>query len=190
MHSTALRISGLLLVVSFFNCCGVGKHSNKDEIINPEKVAFVEFSQTQQGEVISGKAPTGKRIDGPTYRYNKEQKQLTILRKESVAVDTLRAIIGYTRVLKGTAGNGVSSLINPIYKFPSSISKLTLSNVTNRGIFIVFDLKKLFLKDGDDWQLSTSKIDTLKQDPIVIVKNTTTYTIRYHGLINKKDIIY
>lgn len=179
----------ILLVVLLSLSCSVNKQQVNKNYINAEQVAFVEFIQTQDGKVISGNAPKGRRIDGPTYRFDAEIKKLEIIRKENFLLDTVKVILGNGRILKGAAGNGLSMRINAIGKLPYSMYNLTIKDVNAEELSINFDDKPVVIKEGEKWETSTSTIDTIKMDIPAIINYTTTYSIKYHGLIDKKNIL-
>ncbi len=206
----------LLVITSILitsNSCSVNKQQGEKDFIKPEQVAFIEFIHTQDGEAISGTAPQGRRIDGPTYRFDKETKQLEIRRKESFSIDTVKVLLGTVKILKGVAGTGLSMRINAIGKLPYSLDNLTISKVSSKGISITFDKKKHLLKEGEEWEITidaTTNMDTpiiIKMKPQykdekiaekpetenktnipTIIKFTDTYKIIYHGLIDKKGV--
>lgn len=181
----------ILLVVSIFivmASCSVSKPQEGKDFLKPNEVAFIEFFQTQNGVVLKGKYPEGRRIDGPTYRFDRNTKQLEILRKGNFSLDTVKAILGNGIVLKGAAGSGLSMRISPIGKFPYNMNKLTISKVSSEGIYLVFDKKELILKEGDVWETTDTKIDTVKLESPAIIQTSTTYTIHYFGIIDKKSI--
>ncbi len=160
----------------------------KKSYINAEQVAFIEFIQTQEGKAIKGRVPEGRRIDGPGYHFDNESKKLEIIRKDNFLLDTVKVMLGNGRILKGAAGTGLSMRINAIGKLPYSIYNLTIKEVNAEGLSFNFDGKPIFIKEGEKWETTTSKIDTIKMDTPAIVNYTTTYSIIYHGLIDKKLI--
>lgn len=186
--STQIRLLPISLFIVIAISCSVNKKQVTEEFIKPDQVAFIEFIQDQNGEVISGVAPEGRRIDGPTYRFDKETRQLNIRREENFSIDTIKAILGNGKVLDGAAGSGLSLRINAIGRFPYTMYNLTILGVSKDGLSIVFDKKKHLLKDGEKWETSSSTIDTIKMATPAIVKFTTTYKIYYHGMIDKKGI--
>lgn len=168
--------------------CSVNKQQASEEFIKPDQVAFIEYIQTQEGEVLSGTAPAGRRIDGPTYHFDAATKQLNLYRKANFSMDTVKAILGNGGILKGAAGSGLSLRLTGIGKFPYTMNKLTISGVSSKGLSIIFDKKKLILKEGEKWETSNSTIDTVKMEIPAIIRFTTTYSINYRGMIDKKRI--
>jgi len=177
-----------LFLATAISGCSVNKQQAEKEFIQPDQIAFIEYIQTQNGEVISGTAPQGRRIDGPTYHFDSATKQLSIYRKANFLIDTVKAILGNGGILKGAAGSGLSLRLTGIGKFPHTMNKLTISEVSSKGLSIIFDKKKFILKEGEKWETSNSTIDTVKMEIPAIIRFTTTYSIRYHGLIDKKRI--
>ena len=181
-----IAVASILISAS---SCRVNKQQVDKDIIKSDQVAFVELVQTQEGELLSGIAPRGRRVDGPTYRFDNETKQLTLLRKESFSIDTVKAFLGYVRVLKGAAGSGLSMRLNAIGRFPYSSGNLTISRVTGKAVDIIFDSKEFQITKGGVWEAIKSTIDTIKEETPTIIKYTTTYSIHYHGLIDKKGVV-
>lgn len=184
--ATQIKFALMTLVLTAAISCSVNKKQVTADKISPDQVAFIEYIQTQNGETLKGTAPQGRRVDGPTYRFDKATKQLNIIRKQEFQLDTVKAVLGNVRVLKGTAGTGLSMRLNFIGKFPYTSYNLTVSKVSRDGISIIFDKKEHLLKEGEVWETST--IDTSKIEPSTVIKTTTTYSIQYHGLIDKKGI--
>lgn len=191
-----IRIETILLltILVISNSCNVSKQQPKvtkpadQDYIKSDQVAFIEFIQTQEGFVMKGKAPEGRRIDGPTYSFDKETRQLNSYRKMDYSIDTVKAILGNGVILKGAAGTGLSLRLTTIGKFPFTMDNLTILGVSSKGLSIVFDKKEQLVTEGEQWESSHSTIDTLKYETPVIIKYTTTSSIRYHGLIDKKGI--
>lgn len=186
--SALLKLSIVLTFVATLSC-SVNKQHVSNDYIKSNEVAFVEFYQTQDGEVISGTAPQGRRIDGPTYRFNKSTRQIEILRKTNFSLDSVMAILGNGKILKGAAGNGLSMRLNGISKFPFAMNGLTILNINDEGIHLIFNKEKLLVKEGQQWQTTTTTIDTIKIESPVIMRLKTTYTINYVGKINKSSVV-
>jgi len=183
-----LRNFSIISIALFLLNCSASKLKEDNNFIKANQVAFIEFIQTQEGKALKGKAPEGRRIDGPTYRFDSETKKLEIIRKENFLLDTVKVILGNGRILKGAAGTGLSMRINAIGKLPFSMYNLTIKEVNAEGLSITFDGKPVVIKEGEKWETSTSTVDTIKMDIPAIIKFTTTYSIKYHGLIDKKSI--
>ena len=177
--------ASILIVVS---SCNVSKPQADKSFIKSGQVAIIELIESHDGEALKGRAPEGRRIDGPTYRFDKETKKLEINRKENFAIDTVKALFGYVRILKGAAGSGLSMRLNAFGKFPYTTNNLIIKEVNSEGVKITYDKKELFLKAGEIWETQSSTIDTLKMETPAIIKYTTTYSIQYHGLIDKQGI--
>gem|GEM_PF-542433 len=190
-----IRNLAIILTLVLAYSCSVKKQqviSNaqplNDEFIKPEQFAFIEYIQTQDGKVLSGVAPEGRRIDGPTYHFDKETQQLNIYREVNFLKDTVKAILGNGGVLKGAAGSGLSLRLTPIGKFPFTMNKLIIVKVSSQGVHIIFDKEEAIIKKGEEWIRSSSTIDTIRMETPAIIRFTTTSSIRYHGMIDKKGI--
>lgn len=183
-----IRLLFITAFIATIISCRVNKQQVNQEFIKPDQIAFIEYIQTQNGEVLSGTAPQGRRIDGPTYHFDQETKQLNIYRKVNFSIDTIKAILGNGGILKGAAGSGLSLRLSGIGKFPYTMNKLTISEVSNQGLSIIFDKQLILIKEGEKWETSSSTIDTVKMEIPAIIKFTSTFSIRYHGMIDKKSI--
>ncbi len=177
-----------ILMLTAFTSCSSNKHIEKQELLDPNTFAFVEYIQTQEGEVLEGKVPPGRRIDGPAYRFDKETKKLELLSKVNFSFDTVKIILGNGKILKGASGSGLSMRINAIGKLPYSMYNLTITEISSKGIRLLFDKREILLMAGEEWKSSTISIDTIKSEPRSIVKTTTTHSIRYQGNLDKKGM--
>ncbi|NOU17653.1 MAG: hypothetical protein HOO91_08850 [Bacteroidales bacterium] len=184
--------SGTLLKTTLFilllNGCTVEKQTNLSGFIGPNEFVFIEYYLTQEGEVLSGTPPRGMRIDGPTYRFDKETKQLDIRRKDNLLRDSIKILLGNGKILKGSAGSGISFRLTNITNLPYTNNQLTINKIDKNRIYFTFDKQKYTLKTIDEWQSSTTRIDTIKTVEPTIIKTKFTYTLRYHGKLNKKSI--
>ncbi len=178
----------IILTALFLLNCSASKLKEDTNFIKANQVAFIEFIQTQEGKVLKGKTPEGRRIDGPTYHFDRDAKKLELIRKENFLLDTVKVILGNVRILKGAAGSGLSMRIGAIGKLPYSMYNLTIKGISDKGLSIDFEGKSVLIKEGEKWETSTSKIDTLKMENPAVINYTTTYSIKYHGLIDKKSI--
>jgi len=182
-----ISIIGLLL---FTLSCSVNKQNSKSDFIKSDEVAFIEFYQTYIGEVISGTVPKGRRIDSPTYRLDQTTKQLEALRKPDFSVDTLKVIIGNGKILKGDAGTGMSSRLTGLSKLPYTLNKVTFMEVSSKGLLINVDNKETLIKEGQPFEKTETRVDTIKSESNVVVKLTIKSTINYNGLIKKTSVKY
>ena len=180
-----ISIIGLLL---FSLSCSVNKQNSKSNSIKSDEVAFIEFYQTYIGEVISGTVPKGRRIDSPTYRFDQTTKVLEALRKPDFSVDTLKVIIGNGKILKGEAGTGMSSRLTGLSKLPYTLNKITFKEVGSKGLLIKVDNIETLIKEGEPFEKTETRIDTIKSESNVIVKLTIKSTINYQGFIKKTGI--
>lgn len=186
--TTHIRFLLILSFIAIAISCSVTKKQADKEFIKPDQIAFIEYIQTQNGEVLSGIAPKGRRIDGPTYHFDQESKQLNIYRNVDFSLDTVKAILGNGGILKGASGSGLSLRLSGIGRLPYTMNRLTISEVSSKGLSFIFDKKKYLLMEGEKWETSNSTIDTIKMETPAIIKFTSTYSIFYHGLINKKGV--
>lgn len=170
----------------FMSNCSVNKQSIS--AIGDNDVFFVEYILTQEGQVVSGNPPQGMRIDGPMYRFVKETKQLDIKRNDGLIMDSIKVLVGSGKILKGAAGSGVSTRLAGINKLPYTENRFTLMNIDDKSIQFKFDNQKIKLKEGEDWKYTKTYIDTIKAEAISLISITSTYTVRYHGIINKRNI--
>lgn len=191
MKYIAIKLGVLLkttLFILLLNGCTVEKQTNLRSFIGLNEFVFIEYYLTQEGEVLSGTPPRGMRIDGPTYRYDKETKQLDIHRKDNLLRDSITILIGNGKILKGSAGSGISFRLTNITNLPYTDNKLIIYKLNKNRIHFTFDKLKYTLNTADEWQSSTTKIDTIKTAEPTIIKTKLTYTLRYHGKLNKKSI--
>jgi hypothetical protein len=186
---TLQKIISTIFIVVIMISCGVNKNKSSEQFIKNDEIAFIEYIQTKESELVSGTLPRGRRIDGPTYHFDQEAKQLKILRKETFSLDTVKAFLGNVRILKGGSGSGLSMRLSAIGRFPFSMNDLKLLNIDRNGVKLVYDKNEILLQEGKEWKLSKSSLDTINVNEPTIVRTTTTYSIIYHGKIPKKGII-
>jgi hypothetical protein len=166
----------------------VEKQTNLRRFISPNEFVFIEYYLTQEGEVLSGTPPRGMRIDGPTYRFDKETKQLDISRKDNLLRDSIKILLGNGKILKGSAGSGISFRLTNITKLPYTDNHLTINKIDKNKICFTFDKQKYTLNINGEWQSTIAKIDTIKTTEPTIIKTILTYTLNYHGKLDKKSI--
>lgn len=185
-------ILGISLKTTFFilllTGCTIEKRNSLRSFIAPNEFVFIEYYLTQEGEVLSGTPPRGMRIDGPTYRFDKETKQLDISRKDNLLRDSIKILLGNGKILKGSAGNGISFRLTNITNLPYTNNQLTINKIDKNRIYFTFDKQKYTLNINDQWQSTTTKIDTIKTADLTIIKTKLTYTLQYHGKLDKKLI--
>jgi hypothetical protein len=180
-------VLGLFLLITTTSC-NFNIHQSKNSFIGKDEVAFIEFYQTLEGEVISGTQTPSRRIDGPTYRFDRTEKTLQLLRKDIFSIDTVSVILGNGRVLKGASGSGISNRITLIGKLPYTMNNFTINKINKDGIFVTFNRKEFVLKAGEEWQTTDVSIDTTRSESPTITKTKITYTINYFGKIDKKAV--
>ncbi|MDD2277692.1 MAG: hypothetical protein PHD06_06255 [Bacteroidales bacterium] len=151
--------------------------------------AFIEYYQTNEGKVIEGDPFPGRRIDGPTYAYSPETGEITSFASTSFNMDSLSIMLGKGLVLRGTQGGGMHSRLIPYTNVPFNEGKLEVMSIGLEGIRIQWDGQPILLKVGEPKFNSSSEIDTIPSpDGRVIVENTTTYTIVFHGFLKKEKL--
>lgn len=169
-------------------CCKTTKKVTTWQIPSDE-YAFLEYYQTNEGRALEGNPPPGRRIDGPTYSFNPEAGELQSYLFNSFDKDSLKVIIGRGLVLRGTEGGGLHSRLIPSSKVPFTEEKLTVNSLTSEAISLSWGEKTLQMGAGDVWVEKSSTIDTLYlPEGRVVVENTTTYSIKYFGLLKKENL--
>lgn len=152
--------------------------------------AFIEYYQTNEGKVIEGDPFPGRRIDGPTYAYSSETGEITSFASTSFNMDSLSIMLGKGLVLRGTQGGGMHSRLIPHTSLPFTEGKLEVISIGHEGIRVQWDGQPILLKVGEPKFNSSSEIDTIPSpDGMVIVENTTTYTIVFHGFLKKEKLL-
>ncbi|MHC1703025.1 MAG: hypothetical protein AB9846_03855 [Tenuifilaceae bacterium] len=178
----------IVVLIIFCSSCSFNKQNSFKNYISDDEFVFVEYLLTQDGEVISGNPPKRMRIDGPTYRFDKETKKLDIHRTDNLLADSIKILLGNGKILKGAAGGGVSTRLTNITNLPYSENKLTINKIDKNGLSFTFNNQKMSIKVDEEWQSSTTRTDTIKMAEPAIVKTKTTYLVRYYGKISKKNI--
>ena len=179
----------LLALVLIYSCSTKGKVTTW--LPPASEFAFVEFYETQEGRAIEGEAPPGMRIDGPTYSYRDDAKEINSFYNNEISKDSLILLLGRGLILRGTRGGGMHSRLVPAYSIPFSIDVLAATKINADGISFRWNDKEIKLAPGESWVDTKSKIDTLinHEGKRAIIENTTTYTLRYHGFIKKEKLI-
>lgn len=176
-----------LFTVLFLAGCAIKKQNSLKGLIAPNEFVFIEYFSTQEGEVILGTAPRGMRIDGPTYRFDENTKQLNIRRKDNLSIDSVMVLLGNGKILKGAIGSGISFRLTNIKALPFTDNQISIDKITKSKLYFRFGKQKFSIDTGCEWQSEPSiKIDTIKMDEPSIIRIKSTYTIRYHGILNKK----
>ncbi len=195
MKRKLLRLRSLVLLLVAFASLSWIKDMRGDQGFktgNPfsDSFAFIEYYQIRSGRAIEGNAPPGRRIDGPTYSYNPEGEELISFISYDFNKDSLIAVIGRGIVLQGTHGGGVHSRLIPVATLPFTEERLTVQIIDNDSVYLVLNDEIITLGKGEKWEQVDLKIDTLfLPDSQVVIESTTTYSIKYHGLIRKEGLI-
>lgn len=181
---------GLICIVIasiMFSGC---KTSKKGKLqIEPGKVFFIEYIQTDEGTTITGKAPQGPRIDRPSYSYDRDKKTIQLNQQVRFSIDSCNIILGSGKILKGAAGSGASTQLSEIKKLPYNQGALTITKIDSKGMHFTYNNEKNTIPEGNEWNTSQTRTDTLKMAQPVVIETKSTIIIRYHGKIDKKSIV-
>ncbi len=182
----------LLALVSIFILpvlCGcktskkVGKLPTSSDVF-----AFIEFYQTNEGETLEGTPIQGPHIHGPNYTFNNDTGELFAL-NSSISKDALRILLGKGLILKGSKGGGIHTELISYTELPIVDGKLKITSLSNQEIEFLWEDSPVLLRVGEKWMNSFSAVDTVQiPQGEWIVKNTTTYMLVYHGMLQKKNL--
>jgi len=187
--SKNFSIKSLVIVTLFISTgCSININNSTSSYISQDEFAFIEYITTQDAEVLSGNYPRGKRIDGPTYRFDEETKQLQIHRRNNLSIDSIKILIGSGKVLTGAAGSGVSTHLTNTRTLPYVDNKLSINKIDRKGISLTFENQNKTIKEGEKWEFATTRVDTIKMDEPSIIKMRTTYSVRFWGILSKSSI--
>jgi len=181
IRSLKLLFFGLLITLILPGCSSKNKMVKSAK--NQNQFAFIEFFQTSEGKVLQGKVPPGRRIDSPTYSFNKETRELQVFRSNDFAVDSLVAVLGTGKILKGAAGGGVSSLLIGVNKLPFSYSDLEILKIDSKSISVRFKNENITLQIGQEWTQPKTETDTVKLQEVSVVEILSTTRIQFHGFL-------
>ncbi len=191
MNKKLLLLVLLGLMLATLYCC---KTSKKITSWSPpaDEYAFIEYYQVNEGKVLEGKVPQGRRIDGPTYAFTPESGEVQSYLNNDFEKDSLKVLIGRGLVLRGTQGGGMHSRLIAAKKLPFSEDKIRVNSFAKDGVLsITWDGKDLMMNPGDVWVNTTTTIDTLfMQEGVAVVENSTTYTIKFFGYLKKDKFTY
>lgn len=190
IYSFLCKISGLEMIkpisliaisVAIFSCSAKRKAQSQQE--NDHLVPFIEYFIITEGEAIAGNVPLGRRIDGPGYSYDSVSQTLDIYRRSPA--DSVEALLylGMGKILKGKAGQGVSSFVVPVTSIPFSVNDLTITSATKSKVSCLFQNEKFTLLPNQLHTFSKTRIDTLAGD--AIVRTTTTWRFAFRGMVRK-----
>lgn len=176
-----------MLLILTLGQCRFREQKSTPMAIAPSEFAFVEYYQTQEGVAVKGNVPQGRRIDGPTYRFDRKTRTLEVNREIETPLDSIRVLVGIGKILKGASGAGVSSFLRGTGNLPFTFDKMTIRGIDAKGLHVTHDGRDAVVAEGEEWKDIRVSTDTLPSDN-AIVRITTTYSIRYHGLIGKQAL--
>lgn len=156
-----------------------------------DEYAFIEYYQTNEGKALEGEPFPGRRIDGPTYAFSPEMGEVSSFIGINPNMDSLRVMLGKGLILRGTQGGGMHSRLLPYNNLPFTEGMLEVRSISSEGVRVQWDGQPILLKAGEPWINSSSETDTIPSpNGMVIVENTTTYTIVFHGFLKKRKLLY
>jgi len=172
---------GLLIALILPGCSSKNKMAKSEG--TQSQFAFIEFFQTSEGKVLQGKVPSGRRIDSPTYSFNKDTRDLQVFRSNDFAVDSLVAVLGTGKILKGAAGSGVSSLLIGVNKLPFSYSDFEILKIDSKSASVRYKSENITLQIGQEWTQLKTQTDTIKLEEVSVVEILSTTRIQFHGFL-------
>jgi len=187
--SVSYPLSAILLCLLFFGCA-----PRVDKAIpwpfEEDKFVFIEHRQEEDGRVIEGDYPPGPTIDFPTYMFDPYSGTLASQEFTFDIDDDLKVIYGKSTALRGTAGGGMSSKLNGVYRFPYEDEELVLRGVDEHGnAHIIYRDDQIVIESGDEWEYSTTRRDTIgRVRDRSIAEFTKTIRIINYGMLNKSNI--
>jgi hypothetical protein len=105
--------------------------------------------------------------------------------------DSLKIVYIYTLSDGGAAGHGYFKKCYGVYNIPYNTFGFEIIDVYENGtVLIHFKNMEIVLSSGEEWKISTSKIDTQSYDGEIMGKAliTTTYSIVNNGLVEKSSL--
>lgn len=178
-----------LIVIFFLYNCSSEKKSVSQNCTN--EVVFIEYFEEKQGVALEGTAPQGPRIGQPTYSFSNENNSVEINKNVTkININNVNAVLGIRQTLKGTAGNGVNSLIHGIDKTPYTNGKLTIDKIKHNKVVLAIDNQQITLNTNQTWENKTTKRDTLNFNGKVVIETTYTQTIIFHGFIPRTNFVF
>lgn len=172
-----------LVIILLFSC------SSSASIEKPREenhlVPFVEFYSITEGKALSGTPYPGKRIDGPGYSYDPMAQKLDIYRHNITDSLNIKLYLGVGKVLKGTAGQGVSSTIIGVNHLPFTYNNFTITNATNYKVRFYFKGKQFVLKPNQEHLVTETKIDSLPNT--TVLQTTTTWKVTFTGFVKQNQ---
>ncbi|MEW5846986.1 MAG: hypothetical protein AB1777_12085 [Bacteroidota bacterium] len=164
--------------------CASNRNAEKAGV-KDDHVPFIEFYTITEGKALSGAPVQGRRIDGPGYSYNPETQKLDIYRNNLSDSLNIKLYLGVGKVLKGTAGQGVSSTVIGVSNFPYTVNNLTISKATNTIVYCLLKGKRFELRPGQEYLITESKTDSLPNSSVV--QTTTTWKVTFTGFVNQNQ---
>ncbi|MDD2197366.1 MAG: hypothetical protein PHE03_09365 [Bacteroidales bacterium] len=156
-----------------------------------DEYAFIEYYQTNEGKALQGEPFPGRRIDGPTYAFSPEMGEVSSFTGITPNMDSLRVLLGKGLILRGTEGGGMHSRLLPYNNLPFAEGMLEVRSICSDGVRVQWDGQPILLKVGEPWINTSSETDTIPSpNGVVIIENTTTYTIVFHGFLKKEKLLY
>jgi hypothetical protein len=177
----AYKIAITILII--YSCSVQKQNTGVNTSRNNDLIPFVEYFVISDGEVISGKAFPGRRIDSPGYSYNPEMQQLELYRNSISDSTGIKLFLGIGRVLKGVSGRGVSSFIKEVKNFPYKHEELIIESYSDSTLKFTLKNKSFKLKPKESYTYTESKIDSLPNN--TIVKTTTKWKVDFRGFVKK-----
>ena len=181
-----------LKILAVFTCaiamgCTTSKRSST--IAPLTQVAFIEYCQTTEGIAVEGDVPNGRRIGQPTYSFNHDDLSLTVTKNlGNINKDSAIALLGKKLILKGTAGQGITSILLGINKTPFFDDEVELVELTQTQVKLKINNTPISIKIGQKWEEKTVQRDTLQLSSTAIVETISTKTITFHGLIARTKL--
>ena len=183
-----------LLVLSIFLMsqllsCKTGRHA-ASWTPSTDEYAFVEYYVTMDGRALEGEPPPSMRIHGPTYSFNSEQGEVYSFRENMFNLDTLVLLVGRGMVRRGTQGGGMHSQLVATKSLPLELEQLEIFSLHKERIQFKWKDEEFSLAYGESWAKEFVSLDTFINHvgDTVIVENTTSHSVVFHGLLKKKDI--
>ena len=177
------RIITSSVVFTLILSCASNTKMEKEQGKN-DLVPFVEFYSITEGKALSGVPYQGRRIDGPGYSYDPKTQKLDIYRNNITDSLSIKLYLGVGKVLKGTAGQGVSSTIIGVNEYPFSYNEFTITNATNYKVNCYFKGKQFVLKPNQEYLITETKIDSLPN--ATVLQTTTTWKVTFTGFVKNK----
>lgn len=173
-------ISGVVfaLLSSCVSNAKIGNEQGENNLI-----PFIEFYSVTEGKALSGTPYPGRRIDSPGYSYDSNTQKLDIYRYKIPDTLSIKLYLGVGKVLKGTAGQGVSSTVIGVNELPFTYNDFTITNATNNEANCYFRDKHIALKPNQEYFITETKIDSLPN--ATVLQTTTTWKVTFTGFVKK-----